>query len=518
MSRKRISAFLAGAVALGTLSLLPLAGTASAEPAFTPQADDIVGVGSDTSMFAVQALADGYNTGRASARLVSFDAIGSATIVPKQGAAAITRPNGSGAGKATLFGAGNNVSIDFARSSSALSQAEIDAGLFQVPFALDGLKMAVRSAGTNAPATISPADTLKIYLGTVTNWNQVAGGAAGVIVPLIPQAGSGTRTFFLAQMQALNGGVALTPQANWVETQEHSDVDIKDNVNAVAPFSTGRAKTTPTVKVVDGFFAQRALYNVFRQADVSKPFFAPIFGADGFICSAAAKPMIEQAANTGFDQLARSAGGGVCGIPTQAATTNFATSVVTPAPAQATTTALTGSVNGQTVTLSARVTAAGGTPVGTVRFLDGATQVGTANLSGGVGVAQVTKVRAGTHTYRASFTPSNASFLASDSASTTLVVAVAKRISKIKAKVAKRFAVHQRVKAKVRVLIGAKAATGKIVVTLGKKTIARGTLKAGKVTVKLKALKKGKHTLVFHYLGNSTTGTSKLVKKVTVHA
>jgi Bacterial Ig-like domain (group 3) len=516
MSRKRISAFLAGAVALGTLSLLPLAGTASAEPTFTPLADDIVGVGSDTSMFAVQALADGYNSGRASARLVSFDAIGTATIVPKQGDTPIPRPNGSGAGKLTLFGAGNVPSIDYARSSSSLSQTEIDNGLLQVPFALDGLKMAVRSAGTNAPATISPADILRIYTAQVSDWSQL-GGPAGVIKPLIPQAGSGTRTFFLAQMQALNGGVALTPQANWVETQEHSDIDIKDNPLAIAPFSTGRAKTTPTVKLVDGFFAQRALYNVFRQADVSKPFFAPIFGPDGFICSAAAKPMIEQSANTGFDQLARSAAGGVCGIATQSATTNFTLNVA-PAPAQATATALTGTVNGQTVTLTARVTAASGTPVGTVRFLDGAAQVGSANLSGGVGVAQVTKVVAGAHNYRASFTPSNASFLASDSASTTLTVAVAKRISKIKAKVAKRFAVHHRAKAKVRVLIGARAAAGKIVVTLGKKTIARGTLKGGKVTVKLKALKKGKHTLVFRYLGNSTTGTSKLVKKVTVHA
>ena len=55
-----------------------------------------------------------------------------------------------------------------------------------------------------------------IYKGDVTNWNQV-GGTAGVIKPLIPQAGSGTRSFFVAQLKAANGGVAVVARPRAVQ-------------------------------------------------------------------------------------------------------------------------------------------------------------------------------------------------------------------------------------------------------------------------------------------------------------
>ena len=55
----------------------------------------------------------------------------------------IARPNGSGAGKQKLYGAGNNLEIDFARSSSAQNTAETNAGLQSFPFALDQLQMVV---------------------------------------------------------------------------------------------------------------------------------------------------------------------------------------------------------------------------------------------------------------------------------------------------------------------------------------------------------------------------------------
>lgn len=532
MSRRRISAVLAGAVALGTLSAVPFAGAASAEPTFVPQAADIVGVGSDTTQFAMNFLADGatvggaavagYNAGRSSARLVSFDAAGTGltpTVVLKQGDAAITRPNGSGAGKALLFNP-SNPSVNFARSSSSLSTAEIGGGLFQVPFAVDGLKLAVRAAGSNAPAKITPTDLVHIYDGSITNWSAI-GGTAGVIKPLIPQAGSGTRSFFLAQLQAANGGVAVVLGGDVVETQEHSDVDIKDDANALAPFSTGRAKTTPTVALlggtaVGGFEAKRALYNVFRQADLGASWWAPVFGPSGFVCSTAARPLIE---NAGFDQLAAAAAGGACGEATQAATTNFTTN--TAVAAQQTTTTLTTSASAQKVTLTAKVTAPAGTPVGSVKLLEGATQVGTANLSGGVAIVLLSGVAAGSHTYTASYAPGSAGFLASQSAPSTVTVTVpapvvVKKASKTTVTMPLRFAKTVRVKAKIKVTVGTVAARGKVAVLMGTKRLATGTLSHGKVTIKLPKLKKGKHKLVFRYLGNTTTKVSQAVKKVVV--
>ncbi|WP_024287401.1 substrate-binding domain-containing protein [Cellulomonas sp. KRMCY2] len=330
MKRSKVSALLTTAL-IGALAV-SLAGPAAADP--TPQPKDIVGVGSDTSQFALNYLADGvvagsfnagYNAG-ASARLVSFDALkadGPATIVLKAGTAAITRPNGSGSGKALLYGATNNVNVNYARSSSGPSPAENSANLWHVPFAVDGLKLATATT-SNAPASITPAQMVDIYKGTVTNWNQIGGGN-GVIVPMIPQAGSGTRTFFEAQLKAANGNVTVVLGASVVVTQEHDAAPVAADPNAVSPFSTGRFATATGIKLVNGagsFTAQRALYNVVRAADLTKPWFTEIFGENGFVCSGGAGTLI---AASGFTQLATGLDGGVCGVPTQAATTNFTT-------------------------------------------------------------------------------------------------------------------------------------------------------------------------------------------------
>ncbi len=323
MKRSRVTA--AAAVALTGALALGLATSATAEP--TPQQRDVVGVGSDTTEVVMNYLADGRTVGGtfrtgfnavSNARLVSFDATGSATVVLKTGTAAVPRPNGSGAGKNLLYGAGNNSNVNYARSSSALSAAEASAGLYAVPFALDGLRLAVASS-SNAPASLTPAQMVSIYKGEVTNWSQV-GGRSGAIVPMIPQTGSGTRSFFLDQLRIANGGVAPTLGGNVVEVQEHDAAPVAGNANAVAPFSTGRFASVTGIRLTDGFSAQRALYNVVRSADLTKPWFGAIFGRGGFLCSGSAQGLVEAA---GFQQLAQPLDGGVCGVPTQAATTNF---------------------------------------------------------------------------------------------------------------------------------------------------------------------------------------------------
>ncbi|WP_107705304.1 Ig-like domain repeat protein [Nocardioides allogilvus] len=511
---------------------LALAAPAQADPAFVPAATDVIGGGSDTTMYALSYLADGhngvpgFNAAATTGRLVSWDAVikdasgaqtNSATIVPEAGAAAITRPNGSTSGKNLLYGAGNNAAFDYARSSSFLKDAEIAAGLFAIPFAKDTLALATAKV-SNAPATISPADMVRIYKGEVTNWSEL-GGAAGTIVPMIPQSGSGTLDFFETELKAANGGAAVTLAPSVQRVQEHDPAPVKDNPNAVAPFSIGRNTVSGSLlRIEGGFVAARALYNVVRQADVAKAEIGAIFGAAGFVCSAPARPLIEAA---GFEQLARADKGGVCGQPTQVKTTNLATNTEV-----ATSTTLAGSstvAGGATLTATV---AASSAPDGLVSFFEGATLVGTSPLTGGKATKALTGVTAGAHTYVAKYVPpANSTFVGSASGPVTVNVlattpappvatkASTKLVEKFKASYPKAASY----KGKVRVKESASgAATGKIIVKLGKKKVGKGTVKAGKVILKLKKLKKGKNKLTATYKGDSKFAGSKLKFKITV--
>jgi ABC-type phosphate transport system substrate-binding protein len=509
---------------------LSLAAPATADPAagYTPASSDVIGVGSDTSEHALNYLADGnggvpgYNTGTPANKLVSWNATapagGTATInLPSNPTA--TRPNGSGAGKSTLYGGGNNTDIDFARSSSALNATEKQAGLQAFPFAKDSLALATAKT-SNAPTTISPADMVRIYAGTVTNWSQI-GGAAGVIEPKIPQAGSGTRSFFIEKLTAANGGTPVTLAGTVAEVQEHDPSQIQNNANAVAPFSIGRNTVVGSpLRIEDGFSADRALYNVVRQADVAKPEILAIFGDSGFVCSPAAKPLIAAA---GFQQLLPKTQGGVCGVPTQDPTTNLATQQVATSTTVAGTSASAGA-------LSLTATVASGSTVadGLVSFyLDGAaTPTGTpVPLTGGKATKALTGMPAGAHTVIAKFTPSsNSVFLGSQSAAAPVTVlasapapatkAVTTLAETFKAKYAKGASIKGKVKVKES---ATGSAAGKVVIKLGKKIVGKATVKDGVAVVKLtKPLKKGKNKLVAEYAGNAAFAASKLKFVITM--
>lgn len=510
---------------------LSLAAPASADPAagYAPTAADVIGVGSDTSEFALAYLADGnagvpgWNATNPANRLVSWNATapagGTATInLPSNNAA--TRPNGSGAGKKTLYGAGNNTDIDFARSSAALDATEKQAGLQAFPFAKDSLALATAKT-SNAPASISAADMVRIYSGTVTNWSQL-GGSPGVIEPKIPQSGSGTRSFFLAQLQAANNGTAVTLAGTVAEVQEHDPSQIKDNPNAVAPFSLGRnAVAGSPLRIEGGFSAARALYNVVRQSDVAKPEILAIFGDAGFVCSAAAKPLITAA---GFEQLLPKTQGGACGVPTQDPTTNLATQQVATATTVAGTSASAGAL-----TLTATVGAGSVVADGLVSFyLDGAaTPTGTpVPLTGGKATKALTGITAGAHTVVAKYTPASSSvFLASESAATPVTVLAAtppvvatKATTKVKASFKKSYKAGAKVTGTVKVTESATgSATGKVTVLRGKKVVGKGTVKNGVATITIKkGLKKGKNVLVVQYAGSATFAASRVKVTVTI--
>lgn len=473
------------------------------DPAFTPVAADLIGVGSDTSQHAVHVLEQAWNaqTPAPAFKVASFSATGGGNITLPSGD--IARPNGSGAGKALLYGAGNNTDIDFARSSSAISATEAAAGLQAFPFALDTLAMAVsNSTPSNAPASLTGAQILAIYKGDVTNWSQIDASKSGVIAPKVPQAGSGTRSFFLAQLQALNGGTAVTLAASVAEVQEHDDTLIKNDANAIGPFSVGRAHLLgTTLRIETGWSADRALYNVVRGTDLGNAKVQAVFAEDGFVCSTAARSLIE---DSGFQQLATPAHGGVCGQATQSPTSNFTLNqqVVT-------TTALT--VTSKAAGKAFLVAAVTGStaPDGTVTLYDGATPLVTdAPLVSGQASFTASGLAVGDHSFRAAFTPAGGSvFEASEDTTTGYVKDGASATETFPAKVAKG------AKAKGTVTVTQTAggkATGSVKVKRGTKVVGQGTLKKGKVTLTLAKLPKGKNTLKIVYAGDAhTAGSTK---------
>lgn len=434
MIRQRVSLAVVGAVVAGTALSTGLVSPASAatsyDPDFVPASADLVGVGSDTIEIVMHDVAAAYNATSAAStgKIASFAAAGTENITVRDGVS-IKRPNGSGPGKSTLYGASAVPGVSFARSSSSLSTAETSAGLRQYAFAVDGLRLAVsKSVATHAPSTITAADMVNIYNGTYQTWGQIPGydGTApgATIKPFQPQSGSGTLSFFTAQLTAANGGVAVPLATSVKSTQEHDPTLIQNDPDAIAPFSTARAKgLSSSVALVRGFQARRAVYNVVRGADIENSKIASVFGATGFLCSPAAKTAIEAA---GFDQLATSATpGGQCGIPTQSAVSfPFVTSSVV-----TTETALTASANGGTVSLKADVSG-NNIASGNVVFKQNGATLGTVAVNGqSSATLTLSGVAKGTQTYTASFVPANSKFVASDSLPATVKVVTASTTS-----------------------------------------------------------------------------------------
>jgi glucuronoarabinoxylan endo-1,4-beta-xylanase len=116
-----------------------------------------------------------------------------------------------------------------------------------------------------------------------------------------------------------------------------------------------------------------------------------------------------------------------------AASTSTAIALTVTAPIAATTTALTvtpsTSVTDTTpLTLTATVTSSGGTPTGTITFLDGTTSLGTASLTAGIATLNLSTLAAGSHSLTASYA-GDSSYAASTSSAFALTVTSASVIN-----------------------------------------------------------------------------------------
>lgn len=166
------------------------------------------GVGSVTTQNVVGAL-NSPSFQQNISTLGSFDGTGSATIRTKNAGAtdpcaALTRPTGSGAGidlliaqRAAAVAANRPSCVDFSRASDDLrTRAGVSgSGLTEVPFGVDGVTVATFAA-TGLPTNFTPATLKRLY-----DCDSTLPASVDTAYRLkIPQAGSGTRSFFLAQI------------------------------------------------------------------------------------------------------------------------------------------------------------------------------------------------------------------------------------------------------------------------------------------------------------------------------
>lgn len=243
-------------VAFGTVA------PAYAEPA-TGTFPPLAGVGSDTTQDVLNGLASSLGGGISA--IGSYDAtlVGSAQIRTRSVSSPLfNRPNGSTAGVQALSASVNNTGtrlfpasggvsitgqVDFARSSSAPSSSYVGTDLTFIPFARDAVTFAVSAAsdfprdialGAASQDALSPAPfTLRnIYRGTVTRYsdsdfNQVT------IRPIIPQAGSGTRSFWLGALGLTEAAIVNTPTTDLSNTAQEHDGSSVTGVGDIMPFS-----------------------------------------------------------------------------------------------------------------------------------------------------------------------------------------------------------------------------------------------------------------------------------------
>ncbi|MEV6977608.1 substrate-binding domain-containing protein [Kitasatospora sp. NPDC093806] len=322
---RKTAAKLLAAAAIATSVATIAAGTAAADPTVTPAAQDIVGVGSDTTQAVLNQFSTDYNaflTGKGdttSPRLYSWDSTGTSPLTTKTGATSIARPNGSGAGINAL-NANTSTTVDFARSSRGPKTGDPASDLF-VAYAKDAVSWASTTTGSHAPTNLTTADLTGIYNCTITNWNQITDipgytGPNAAIKAFLPQTSSGTRSFFLSALGLSTPGSCV--QATTVQENQGTDTILND-ADALVPYSAAHyigqvfkghssgsdAAGALSIRSIDGLspvdgtnnldvtFSDsafgRVVYNVVRSADwnagdAHAAALRAIFGTTGWIC------------------------------------------------------------------------------------------------------------------------------------------------------------------------------------------------------------------------------------------
>jgi phosphate transport system substrate-binding protein len=260
MKKKRVG--LAALLVAAALPAILSTGTANAVPAPNGTADALGVVGSDTIQDVTDAIATQWNadnTNNPAPRdtIYNVKAFFSGTkTVPSDGVASCTSltyaqtptgtqvqaPAGSGAGKTALANsvAAGDGCVDVARSSSGPSASD-PAAFEYYAFARDAVSWA-STTGANSPANVTLAQLQGIYNCTITNW-QTVGGKNSAIRRYLPQAGSGTRNFFISNILGFDPTTISTSACPAVRISNENDftsIPTADRSRAIVPYSAGQ--------------------------------------------------------------------------------------------------------------------------------------------------------------------------------------------------------------------------------------------------------------------------------------
>jgi ABC-type phosphate transport system substrate-binding protein len=271
-----------GAAAAAATAVAVAAPGAMAEPILhgkqvTPAAYDIVGVGSDTTQYVIDQLSLNYNAtvkkhSPSDPYFFSWDAVPPAhpldtveKVTLKAGCGSELRPDGSSAGISALTSYGNvkykGVSypcINFARSSRARKSSDASTDLFVI-FASDAVTYAT-AAKSNVPNNLNLKQLAEIFGCTIPAAHGFAAGTWGALLgskakdpkgspnPVVPQAGSGTLSFWMETALGLATdteplcGTAKNDTTVNSEPEENEGIWSgfkKDTANLLFPFSVG---------------------------------------------------------------------------------------------------------------------------------------------------------------------------------------------------------------------------------------------------------------------------------------
>lgn len=151
---------------------------------------------------------------------------------------------GSSAGIADSISGAN----DIGASSRDLKDDEKSAGLKETVFAYDGIAVAVNPA--NGVTNITTEDLAKIFSGQITNWKDVGGKDADIVV-VSREGASGTRSAF-EELVKLEDAGGLTENATVVEGNGNVQTAVAGNENAIGYVSFSFIDNTVKALTVNG--------------------------------------------------------------------------------------------------------------------------------------------------------------------------------------------------------------------------------------------------------------------------
>lgn len=151
---------------------------------------------------------------------------------------------GSSAGIADSISGAN----DIGASSRNLKDDEKSAGLKETIFAYDGIAIAVNPA--NPVTDISTENLAKIFSGQITNWKDVGGNDAKIVV-VSREGASGTRSAF-EELVKLEDAGGLTEDATVAEGNGNVQTAVAGNENAIGYVSFSFIDNTVKALTVNG--------------------------------------------------------------------------------------------------------------------------------------------------------------------------------------------------------------------------------------------------------------------------